>query len=151
MRAWLALGVALGGGACATYGQEVARIRGELLKLAARDLRGCLPVPSEVRPEGETEIAIYRWELSLREDQLSHSRFDEPPDTGDPDLTRERRRFLDEGVPPRHLAYCELSFSLRGGRVAALEVDGRDRSGLNAESDCIMELRDCVPESGKEP
>jgi len=151
MRAWLALGVAaLGGGACATYGQEVARIRTELLSLAARDLRGCLPVPSEVRTEGETEFAIYRWEYTPREQHVSRTAFEEPSDLGDPDLTRERRRFLEDGVQPRHLAYCQLTFGLRGGRVHSLEVDGRNRNGLNAESDCLMQTRACVPEAERQ-
>jgi hypothetical protein len=70
--------------------------------------------------------------------------FEEPEDISDPELTRERRRFLETGERPRHMAYCQLSFELRGGRVQALEVDGRDRSGLNAESDCIMQTRDCL-------
>jgi hypothetical protein len=145
MRGLLALGAAaLGAAACVTYGQEVARIRQGLLGLRALDLRECLPVPSEVRPEGETEIAIYRWEFTPREERVRPSVFDEPEELSDPERTRERRRFLETGERPRYVAYCELSFELRGGRVQGLEVDGRDRSGLNAESDCIMQTRDCV-------
>jgi hypothetical protein len=140
----LALGIALSAAACATYGQEVARIRQGLMGLRALDLRGCLPDPAEIRPEGETEVAIYRWEFQPRDRDMG-SRFDEPPDVGDPDLTRERRRFLERGERPRHLAYCQMTFTLRDGRVAALEVDGRDLSGLNAESDCLMQTRECLP------
>ena len=145
MRGLCALGAAaLGAAACVTYGQEVARIRQGLLGLRALDLRACLPVPSEVKPQGETEIAIYRWEFTPRNDHTRPSAFDEEPDLGDPDLSRERRRFLESGERPRHMAYCQLSFELRGGRVQSLEVEGRDRSGLNAESDCIMQSKDCV-------
>ena len=82
-----------------------------------------------------------------RED-AHHSVFDESEDLTDPERTRERRRFLETGERPRHMAYCELSFELRGGRVQALEVEGRDQTGLNAQSDCIMQARDCVPDSG---
>jgi hypothetical protein len=146
MRCKLALGIAaLSTAACATYGQEVARIRQGMLGLRALDLRRCLPDPAEIRPEGDTEIAIYRWEFTPRNRHVA-SNFDEPPDVGDPDLTRERRRFLESGERPRHLAYCQMSFTLRGGRVAALEVDGRDLAGLNAESDCLMQTRDCLPQ-----
>jgi hypothetical protein len=145
MRGLVAFGTAaLGAAACMTYGQEVARIRQGLVGLRALDLRGCLPVPAEVRPEGETEIAIYRWEFTPREERVRPSVFEEPEDISDPELTRERRRFLETGERPRHMAYCELSFELRGGQVQALEVDGRDRNGLNAESDCIMQTRDCI-------
>jgi hypothetical protein len=146
MRRLLALAAAaLGAAACMTYGQEVARIRQGLLSLRALDLRECLPVPSEVRPQGETEIAIYRWEFTPREDHARHSVFDESESVSEPELTRERRRFLESGVRPRYMAYCQLSFELRGGRVQSLEVEGRDRGGLNAESDCLMQTRDCVP------
>jgi hypothetical protein len=145
MRRLFALGAAaLGTAACMTYGQEVARIRQGLLGLRALDLRECLPVPSEVKPQGATEIAIYRWEFTPRTERARASAFDEPPDPGDPDLSRERRRFLESGERPRHMAYCQLSFELRDGRVQSLAVEGRDRSGLNAESDCIMQSRDCV-------
>jgi hypothetical protein len=145
-RLFALVAAALGAGACVTYGQEVARIRQGLLGLRALDLRGCLPVPSEVKPQGETEIAIYRWEFTPRQEAVRRSSLDEPPDVGDPDLIRERRRFLERGERPRHMAYCQLSFELRGGRVQSLEVEGRDLSGLNAESDCLMQMRDCVPE-----
>ncbi|HXZ85291.1 MAG TPA: hypothetical protein VEI82_07355, partial [Myxococcota bacterium] len=55
------------------------------------------------------------------------------------------RRFLESGERPRHMAYCQLSFELRGGRVQSLQIEGRDRNGLNAESDCLMQSRNCVP------
>jgi len=150
MRRKLVLGIAALSTACATYGQEVVRIRQGLLGLRALDLRGCLPDPAEVHPEGETEVAIYRWEFEPRH-QRKPSHFDEAPDVGDPDLRRERRRFLERGERPRHLAWCQLSFTLRGGRVAALEVDGRDPSGLNAESECLMQTRKCLPEASGGP
>jgi hypothetical protein len=147
MRSSLALAIAgLGAVACATYGQEVTRIRQGLIGLPALDLRTCLPDPSEIRPDGDTETAIYRWEFKPREDRSHYSKFEEPRDESDPDLTRERRRFLEAGERPRHLAYCQLSFRLRGGRVEAVEVEGRDRNGLNAQSDCIMQTHSCIPE-----
>lgn len=128
---------------CVTYGQEVARVREGLLALAALDLRECLPVPSEVRPQGESEVAIYRWEFEPRDRRHSIDR--EPEPLTERELTRERRRFLESGERPEHIAYCQLSFELRGGRVHALEVDGRDHNGLNAESDCILQTRSCLP------
>src|SRR5262249_31427275 len=103
---------ALGASGCVTYGQEGARIRQGMLSLRALDLRECLPVPSEVKPQGDTEIAIYRWEFTPRVEHAHPSAFDEPEDPGDPDLTRERRRFLESGERPRHMAYCQLSFEL---------------------------------------
>jgi hypothetical protein len=147
MRALFTLGTAvLGAAACMTYGQEVERIRQGLLSLRALDLRECLPVPSEVDPRGETEVAIYRWEFTPRDEPVRRGAFDDVEQTSDPELTRERRRFFESGVRPRNMAYCQLSFELRDGRVHGLEVEGRDRRGLNADSDCLMQTRSCVPE-----
>jgi hypothetical protein len=148
MRGLFTLGTAvLGAAACMTYGQEVERIRQGLLALRALDLRECLPVPSQVEPRGETEVAIYRWEFTPRDEPVRRGAFDDVDPTTDPELTRERRRFLESGVRPRNMAFCELSFELRGGRVQSLEVEGRDRRGLNADSDCLMQTRNCVPDT----
>src|SRR5262245_36111081 len=136
---------------CATYGQEVERVKQQLMGMRALELRECLPVPSEVTPQGETEIAIYRWENEI-DDERRRVWDPEPGVLTERELTRERREFFETGERPDHMPYCELRFELRGGRVQALEVDGRDFNGLNADSDCLLQTRRCLPESrGKEP
>jgi hypothetical protein len=47
------------------------------------------------------------------------------------------------------VAYCELVFEVREGRVQSVEVEGRRASGLNNDAECIQKAERCTrPRSG---
>jgi hypothetical protein len=138
---------------CTTYQSELERIRTGLVGMPARQLSHCMPVPSEVQQEGDVEVVIYRWNIDDSDSLESVSVG--PVDTmagstmGEHRRRRDRGDFLISGERPDSVAYCELTFELVEKRVQAVRVEGRERSGLNRDSACLMEARRCVPQPSK--
>jgi hypothetical protein len=140
----------------------VAEVRAKLIGLKARELNGCVGVPFNIDEDGETEYLTYRWV-----DQEESDPFGEPtprfpsvprdpaevlrrgtgnyPGESDP---RDRTAKSEEARPPRGVAYCELVFEVREGRVQSVEVEGRRANGLNDDADCISKAERCVPGKG---
>jgi hypothetical protein len=122
-------------------GQRVEQTRAKLIGVKARDLSRCVGVPFSVDEDGETEYLTYRWLEEEETDPLNRPRYPAPSFPGtrvDPDL--------DTDKPPRGVAYCELVFEVRGGRVRGVDVEGRRASGLNDDADCILKAEGCIPE-----
>lgn len=150
-RAALAAGV-LGLASCLpSIADRVAEVRAKLIGVKARDLNGCVGVPYSVDEDGETEFLTYRWFDAEESDP-----FDEPLTRRrypgeNPDLLRRDEPAGRDGKPdeddrpPRGIAYCELVFEVREGRVQSVEVEGRRANGLNDDADCISKAERCAP------
>jgi hypothetical protein len=141
--------VALGFASCLpTIADRVAEIQAKLIGVKARDLNGCVGVPFSVDEDGETEFLTYRWfnvEESDPFDEPARRRFPgDPPDLLDRADPTVRDGKEKDDRPPRGVAYCELVFEVREGRVQSVEVEGRRANGLNDDVDCIAKAERCL-------
>ena len=141
-----------------TIADRVAEVRAKLIGLKARDLNGCVGVPFNIDEDGETEYLTYRWVDQEESDPFEAKRFPSlPPDPAEvlrrqrgdtePEDPRDRNAKEDESRPPRGVAYCELVFEVREGRVKGVEVEGRRANGLNDDAQCISKAERCLPRS----
>jgi hypothetical protein len=129
-----ALGAALAlAAACAGLGGS-ERLRSRLVGLDAKELRSCVGVPESVELTGDLEVLLYRF-AEVR------STFPGVIPTGGPPVVR---------VPPGSVdrrgetaGFCELSFALRGGKVAEVTVRARRSSGLNDDAACLRRTESC--------
>ena len=137
--------LALGLASClASMADRVAAIEAKLIGVKARDLNGCVGVPFSVDEDGETEFLTYRWF-----DEEESDPFEDPTRTRNPRFPTDpsdprRRGRLEEDPPPRGVAYCQLVFEVREGRVQSVEVEARRASGLNDDAECISKAERCV-------
>ncbi|MCE2389865.1 MAG: hypothetical protein J4G09_00105 [Proteobacteria bacterium] len=131
---------------CASYAQEVERVRSELIGLRGHMLRRCMPVPAASETEGELERVVYRWRPVPR-DSGRYMEVFEPHEF--PPSERKRNRelgeFLLEGERPGRQPFCQLTFELREGLIQGVQPEGRDAEGLNADALCLMQARACLP------
>jgi hypothetical protein len=149
-RAALAL-LALGCASClASIADRVAEVRAKLIGVKARDLNSCVGVPFSVDEDGETEYLTYRWfdaeESDPFDDPIARRRFpgDDPDVLGRAEpVGRDGKPKTERERPPLGVAYCELIFEVREGRVQSVEVEGRRANGLNDDVDCISKAERC--------
>ena len=143
----LVLGLA---GCLPSIADRVAEVRARLIGVKARELNGCVGVPYSVDEDGETEFLTYRWfdveESDPFDEPLDRTRRlpgDDPVAGGRTDpTTRDGKDKSDR--PPRGVAYCELVFEVRDGRVQSVEVEGRRANGLNDDVECISKAERCA-------
>ncbi len=149
--------LAIGFASClSSVADRVDQIRAKLIGVKARDLNGCVGVPYSIDEDGETEFLTYRWfdveESDPFEDRTRRLPGQEPDLLGrrDPggrvDPTRRDGKPTDDR-PPRGVAYCELVFEVREGRVQSVEVEGRRANGLNDDVECISKAERCYKSS----
>jgi hypothetical protein len=141
-RANAALGIAVLAAGCLTsMAQRVEQTEQKLIGVKARDLNRCIGVPFSVDEDGATEYLTYRWLEEEQTDPFDRPLYTPPPVRSDrgtePDLGADK--------PPRGVAYCELVFEVRDGRVRSVDVEGRRASGLNDDADCILKAERCIP------
>jgi hypothetical protein len=141
-RAYTALWIALLAAGClASMAQRVEQTEQKLIGVKARDLSRCIGVPFSVDEDGATEYLTYRWLEEEETDPFDRPLYPPPTVRSDrtgPDLAADK--------PPRGVAYCELVFEVRDGRVRGVDVEGRRASGLNDDADCILKAEGCIPE-----
>ena len=60
----------------------------------------------------------------------------------------EVQGILDTGVPDRiGVGTCQYVFQLEQGRVRTSRIRGRSLTNMNADDECAMAIRHCVPEA----
>jgi hypothetical protein len=138
--------VALAGCQALSLGSQARRIVAASVDRPAAALAPCLPDPALVDRADELELLVYRW---------TPIQGTSPPvaivrgrGAGTSAETRrvatEVPEFMAGGRLPEYHEFCQVTLAIGGGRVRALEVLGRDGSGLRADARCAMRLRECA-------
>ena len=138
---------------CMSHSERLAEAKAKLVGLKARELRACLPVPSNAERYADTEHVTYEWTTTFptfekgptsREILEGRRRDADPTEPEvvihDPILRRE----LDPDTNPEIPGTCELVFALRKGRITDLAVRGRGDNGMNYDDRCLRPVERCI-------
>ena len=137
-----AIGLVLALLACGCAARQAAEVEERMTGTEWRLVRGCLGEPHERDFDpalGDRELWMYRFPAF----EFVSTQIDLRGTGG------QQAAGVSMGVTgtrdPRP-GYCEYEFTLEDGIVVGMEANGRDASGMNADSRCMRKLRRCVPE-----
>jgi hypothetical protein len=152
----VALGAALLAGGCVS--STAKAIRSGLIGLPGTSVRACLGDIEFLEPRASGVelwgfVRPYEGEVADIEIALATgpgTAFKRPTvQAGDPE---EKSGVLEDGGPRRVAAgSCLYLFEMQGGKVTAVQLRGRSFTNMNADAECAVAIRRCVPEPGVAP
>lgn len=117
--------------ACASGLEQVAERAGaDMVGFTGNQLQACLGEPAAINRENGADLWTYFRETSRSATTISEVGY---TPTGRGEVSYDYYR------------YCEAVFLLRGGRVQAVEFNGRTSAGRRTLEPCGALVRKCIP------